>query len=258
MSRTFTVPLPALDKIAFVLANGPSLGGVDLQRLPDVPTFGMNAAYRHWQRIGWFPTHFACLDEIVGLSHADALAAMIRNLTATRPGSFLLRRNLITRLGLEVDGRRVIDFDQLALTSRSFARTPVTTGSHALIWALTLGFEMVFLLGADCSYVEVVAGAENRGDNVLEIVREAANPNYFIADYQRVGDRFHVPNIGGATHMRSWRAAAAVAAERGVQVYNLAPNSHIDVFDFAQLQDVLAGDRFVVSPAETRVGFGAA
>jgi len=246
----FLVAPPSPEAVAIVIANGPSLRGVDLSRLPKVATFGMNAAYRHWDRIGWAPTHYCCADEVVGLAHADAIGGLIRS--DHGPGAFLLRRNLIEHLGATGEAPGVFNLDELQKTSRLFARHPVTTGSHSLIWAVSLGYRSIFLLGADANYVEQVEGAEPVEGPVLEIRRKAPNPNYFFDDYQRVGDRFHVPNFEGASHVRSWRVAAAVAAEAGAQVYNLSTRSRIDAFDFADLEDLMSGGALRITPREVR------
>lgn len=250
MTRPFEIEPPPPDACAAVIANGPSLRGVDLGRLPAAATFGMNAAYRHWEQIGWYPTHYACLDEVVGLSHVDAIAAMIERAGERRPNSFLLRANLIEKLGRLGMAPHVASFDELAAGSRLFGRRPVTTGNHTLIWAIALGFKTVFLLGADCNYVEIVPGAERVRDNVLKITRDAGNPNYYFDDYQRVGDLYHVPNIGGDTHLESWRIAASVASEHSAVVYNLSPASRVDAFDFAGIEDWTSGRRLTIVPRE--------
>lgn len=244
-------PLPA-EQTAFVLCNGPSLGGVDLASLKGGATFGMNVAYRHWDRIGWHPSHYACLDEVVGMHHAPAIGAMIEKRGAGAPATFLLRGNLIAHLGETGRLPHVIDYDALVERATPLARQPVTTGSHTLIWALTLGFRRIFLLGADSNYVEVVEGADFVGEHVLQIVRDAENPNYYFEDYQRPGDRYNLPNIGGETHLRSWRVAAAVAAEMDAEVYNLSPISRSDAFDYADLGDVIAGGTLRVRVREAR------
>jgi hypothetical protein len=254
MTRAFEIDPPRADECAAVIANGPSLRGVDLARLPAAATFGMNAAYRHWERIGWHPTHYACLDEVVGLSHAEPIAAMIAGGQHRSPHAFLLRANLVEKLGAIAQAPHVTCFDTLAAGSRMFGRSPVTTGSHTLIWALSLGFKTVFLLGADCNYVEIVPGAERENGNVLRIARPEDNPNYFFADYQRVGDRYHVPNIGGDTHLASWRLAAAVADETGAVVYNLSARSRIGVFDFVSVDDWLSGRALRIEPREAHSG----
>lgn len=251
MLKKFVLALPAHD-VAVVIANGPSLRGVDLTSLEPWPTIGMNVAYRDWRRLGWFPTHYACLDEVVGLHHAEAIAEMLSRPRDRRPGSFLLRRNLIERLNGIQGAQDIANFDDLAAVSRAFSRKPITTGSHALIWAITLGYKTILLLGADCNYVEIVPGAEKVDDHKLRIVQPDFNPNYYFDDYQQPGDVYHVPNIGGETHLRSWRMAASVAAEAGVQVYNLSSTSRIDAFDFATLEGVLSGS-LIITPREARL-----
>jgi len=251
MITEFTVEQPRHDETAIILCNGPSLRGVDLTKLPKVATFGMNVAYRHWSRIGWFPTHYSCLDEVVGMHHQSAIAEMIARAGNGAPSRYFLRRNVIEHLGFG-DNPRVVNFDDLADSHGALSRQPVTTGSHTLIWAVTLGYRQIFLLGADSNYVEVVAGAEFVEKTVLRIVREAENPNYYFDDYQQPGDRYNLPNIGGETHLTSWRVAAAVAAETDVAVYNFSAISHVDAFDFADLGDFLAGRPISVEPRETR------
>lgn len=251
MITEFTVEQPRHDETAIILCNGASLRGVDLTALPPVATFGMNAAYRHWNRIGWFPSHYACLDEIVGMHHAPAIGAMIARSSRGAPSHYLLRRNVIEHLGVG-DHPHVANFDDRVESHGALSRQPVTTGSHTLIWAITTGYRRVFLLGADSNYVEVVAGAEFVGETVLRIVREAENPNYYFEGYQQIGDRYNLPNIGGETHLNSWRVAAAVAAEADAVVYNLSNVSRTDAFDFADLGDFLAGRPITVKPRETR------
>lgn len=252
MITEFTIELPRPDETAIIICNGPSLRDFDFRSLPKVATFGMNAAYRHWDRIGWYPTHFACLDEVVGLHHASAIGDMIARGGRDAPSHFLLRENVIRHLGDRITGSNVKCYDELADTVLQLGRQPVTTGSHTLIWALTLGYRSLFLLGADSNYVEVVEGADFIEETVLEIAREAENPNYFFDDYQQLGDRYNLPNIGGETHLRSWRMAAGVAAEVDAQVYNLSKVSRSDAFDFVAVEDFVAGKRLRVMPRETR------
>jgi len=251
MITEFAIEQPPLEDTAIILCNGPSLRGVDLTALPPVATFGMNVAYRHWDRIGWLPTHYSCLDEVVGMHHASAIGAMIPRAGKGAPSRYFLRRNLIRHLNV-VDDPHVVSFDDLAESHGALGRQPVTTGSHTLIWAITLGYRHLFLLGADANYVEVVKGAELVEDTVLHIVRDEENPNYYFEDYQKPGDRYNVPNIGGETHLKSWRVAAAVAAEAEAAVYNLSTSSRADAFDFADLDDFLAGRQIRVEPRETR------
>src|SRR3546814_2191016 len=57
----------------FIAGNGPSLKELDFSWLQGVDWLGMNAAYRHWDRIGIYPSLYCCLDKVVVKSHAEQI-----------------------------------------------------------------------------------------------------------------------------------------------------------------------------------------
>src|SRR3546814_19287759 len=57
----------------FSAGNGPSLKELDFSWLQGVDWLGMNAAYRHWDRIGIYPSLYCCLDKVVVKSHAEQI-----------------------------------------------------------------------------------------------------------------------------------------------------------------------------------------
>ncbi|HRO04259.1 MAG TPA: hypothetical protein PLS69_11710, partial [Terricaulis sp.] len=97
-----------------MLGNGPSLAGFDFDRLRGRDAIGMNAAYRHWRKIGWRPRYYACLDDVVGVSHRDEIADMVENAEALGIDAFLLRDNLISLFPAPLaQSERVLSFDAL-------------------------------------------------------------------------------------------------------------------------------------------------
>ena len=101
--------LPVSPKKCVVIGNGPSLRGFDLTRLANIDTVGMNAAYRHWERIGWYPTHYACLDdEMIDTHHAEIARLIDEGLceTAFLSGQFLFHHPQAA------DDDRFVFFDQ--------------------------------------------------------------------------------------------------------------------------------------------------
>ena len=243
---------------AFVLGNGPSLKDVDLHQLSPYATLGMNAAYRHWDRINWRPTHYACLDVVVGISHLDGIRRLIREGRGSegdlpagiRPiGQFALRQNVIDALGPDGDDPRVVNFDALRAQTALLKAGSITTGSHALLWLAHLGFDPIFLLGIDGNYKEIVSGARRKAGIVLEIVEQQDNPNYFFADYQQPGDRYHVPNPRPGLHAGAWVDAARELASR-VNVANGNPASSVRVFPFVDLPTLLAKGEAPTIPGE--------
>lgn len=233
--------IPSSDTLVLV-GNGPSLKGFDLTRLSVFDTIGMNAAYRHWDAIGWYPTYYICLDKVVGLSHKDEIARLIRERSRNGIRAFFLRNNLIKELPSDVANSDVVfDFDAFRTSSPLFSPMPITTGSHASLFGALLGYRRMILAGIDCNYVEKVEGAVERGGTLLEIVGEQkANPNYFFEGYQVVGDKYNIPNSSPDLHIDSWRAVAPVLAARGITVWNMSEISRVDVFPRRSLQEIIA------------------
>ena len=224
-----------------VLGNGPSLAGFDFDQLRGRDVIGMNAAYRHWRKIGWHPRYYACLDDVVGLSHRAEIADMIERAEALGIDAFLLRDNLISTFPPALQqSARVLNFDVLYGAGGVMDCHPITTGSHAALFGALLGYTEMILLGVDCTYVETISGAEAREGTVLELVEAPAqNPNYYFDDYQRAGDRYNVPNPVPGLHLDCWRAAGARLLGRGVSVSNAGETSRVDVFphrSFARLE----------------------
>lgn len=212
-----------------VLGNGPSLADLDLSSFDGIDTIGLNAAFRHWRRIGWYPTLYCCLDLVVGMSLKDDILELVQKRRQLGIEQFLIRQNLFDWL-LErdaIDG--VVCFDMIRDGFDTLLSEPMTSGSHAAAWASVCGYDRLVLAGVDCNYVEQVPGAEQQDSIVLEIVSQEQNPNYFIPDYQQVGDRYLVPNPSEGMHVRSWRHLKDRLPERTL-VVNSNPGSNVDAF----------------------------
>lgn len=236
-------------KRAIILGNGPSLEGFDFDRLNGFDVFGMNAAYRHWDRIGWYPQFYSCLDTVVGLSHRDEIERLIIERDALGIRSFLLRSNLCEAIDVDLQ-QYVINFDELVLELRLFSAPTITTGSHTAAWAASLGYREIFLLGIDCNYVEFVEGARHVSGIELELGRTPSkNPNYFFADYQQSGDRYNVPNPDREVHLESWREVAELLPSH-VKVLNANTKSRVDAFDFCTFDSVEQGEEVQVISRE--------
>ncbi len=237
----------------FIIGNGPSLKGIDLKALSPYATLGMNAAYRYWREIDWRPRYYACLDEVVGLSHRNAIVELLNE---GRIQTFLLRSNLIDALGDAAYDRRVINFDAFHNMGPPFSGAPtITTGSHATLWGATLGFRKIILLGIDGRYKEIVAGSEHRGGIVLEVASEKENPNYFFDGYQKTGDRYCIPNPRPGLHVGAWQTAAHNLKPFDCKVYNANAKSEVRSFSFINLDDFLSEGSEVTSADEDAKAF---
>lgn len=194
-----------------VCGNGPSLSEVDLSSLVGVTTLGMNAAYRYWEKIDWYPDIYCCLDDRVVVSHQDQILSLLHekkckifflhpNILSKYPGmaaypnvffspsfDILYSQNMSIRaaLGLPM-------LDAKMFWSRTSPK--VTTGAYSVRFAAALGFKKILLLGIDARYVEIIEGAQEVAGIGLSLEKTPThNPNYFFADYQQAGDQYNLP-----------------------------------------------------------------
>jgi hypothetical protein len=232
-----------------VIGNGPSLRGFDLTRLSAIDTIGMNAAYRYWNRIGWYPTHYACLDdELIETHHAAIWEFMTQGLCETafltaqflhhhpeaaRDPKFVFLDEFIPYLWKHRGKHLGLTLRADEAAFRSARPDKLTTGSHAVRYAIWKGYTDVALVGVDLRYVELIPES-SRGDGIALTMTSTPthNPNYFFDDYQRAGDRFNIPNPdvhGGDLHVASFRTLRddLVASRLPVRVVNSNPQSEL-------------------------------
>ncbi len=221
-----------------VLGNGPSLKPEFFEQFSGVRCLGMNAAYRYWDRIAWYPDLYCCLDDQLVLSHADEITRLIR----TRQCKiFFLHQNILTAQPhlaeqddvyflpqLRPGENSALLCDEFGLAHRpspifqSTNPSKLTTGSYSLRFAAYLGFRRLGLIGIDCRYVEYIQGCGRVGGLVLEMKETpASNPNYFFSDYQQKGDRYNIPNPEvhqGNLHLQAFEALRDDIAEYNIDM----------------------------------------
>lgn len=197
-----------------VLGNGPSLKEGFFPLFRGFPCVGMNAAYRYWERIGWYPEYYCCLDREVVVSHSMKIREMIEQRRCRR---FLLHQNFLRAHPDLIGHPDVVYLPQLLPGEKAaaecadlgIAHSPseffsttnplkLTTGGYAPRFARYLGYTSIGLIGIDLRYVEMIPEAEVVKGIVLQIKETPKqNPNYFFSDYQVAGDRYNVPNPKG-------------------------------------------------------------
>lgn len=245
------------DDIFVLLGNGPSLADVNLRSLSKYHTFGLNAAYRAYPRIDFWPKYFGCFDALVCNHHAAEFKRLIRD-SPIEKFFFINFDDQGGQIFTEPDVRssprfQNIDFryrtpaerDRTDILSAGF--TPFTdmrtSGSNSIQAGLLMGYRKFVLLGVDQNYVEVVEGAA-RDNNFHKLVMKETpkeNPNYWFADYQVKGDKFNRPNLQGS-QIPAWNNLSLTLEHLGLQVeiYNCSPITRLDCFKKATLEQALA------------------
>ena len=223
----------AANRKILIIGNGPStkeLADVGFDKIPaDVDTFGMGAAYRHYERVQWWPTYYAWADTKVVHSHREELKRIIEDPNV---------------------GTRRFYFSRPISRHPRFERiTHSTTGDFCFRKAVELGYREIYLIGIEGSYVEEIAESRPLSEhefkqlgyeelnlpldfrNKLLIITETprTNPNYFFDDYQRAGDVYSLPQA--ARHREIWsESVSSIEALKECEVINLSSISRIEAF----------------------------
>ncbi|NER01932.1 MAG: hypothetical protein F6K17_04405 [Okeania sp. SIO3C4] len=224
----------------FVLGNGPSLKGFDFTKLNNAATIGMNAAYRHWEAIGWFPTYYCCMDLVVTESHKNSIYRLIQEQAKNGIKMFFLRENILETYPELVEYSSVFILERHRNSFSLLNLEPITTGSFSTLFSVLLGYKNIYLLGIDCNYVEFIPQAKSLEGTMLEVTENPDdNPNYFFAGYQQKGDRYNIPNPNPGLHFRSWVALQKHITTTSAKIFNCNPSSKLDIFPLVDLEDVL-------------------
>ena len=226
-----------------IMGNGPSLKDVDFDMLDEFDTFGLNVAYRMYDRINWWPKYHASFDYVVTESHKENYINLIND-------SPIEKCFYIVKL---VENHPKFQFINLQTfgTTNKWNNSPAafnsfhdngSSGANASSVAACLGYKKIVLLGVDCNYVEFVEGSTPDGVAVLKMKKTPdTNLNYWFDDYQQEGDRYSTPD-GMKFHLPTWNKFAYRAAHAGIEIINCSPISNLRCFKMMSLEEALKDD----------------
>lgn len=211
-----------------ILANGPSLGSMDLSPLAGVPTFGMNRIYLLFDRLPFVPTYYVAINELVLEQFAGDIEAlpMERFLNWNRRSLFT-DHPAIAFLSLKLGLRDRFSTD---------VRQPIDSGGTVTFVALQLayhmGFREVILLGLDHRF-----SAEGR-PNRVEIRPDTPDQDHFHPDYFPKGARWQLPDLRRSE--LAYAAARSAFENDGRRILDATPGGGCTVFERGDLYQLLA------------------
>tara|TARA_R110000787_G_scaffold19548_5_gene58542 strand:+ start:40 stop:912 length:873 start_codon:yes stop_codon:yes gene_type:complete len=179
-------------KRAFLIGNGPSLNKLDLTRLKNEITIGVNSIYLNEDKMGFLPNHYVIEDRFVAEDRADEVNAM--NGPQKWFGNYLqycLSGDDVNWINVRM---RYDQHENFPFFSPDIARQAWTGGSVTYICmqlAYYLGVKTLYLVGFDHHYV-IPEDAKIDG---LDITSQSDDPNHFHPDYFGKGYRWHDPMV---------------------------------------------------------------
>lgn len=246
------------DKILFIMGNGPSLGEimndpVKLQILRDNHTFGLNSAYRVYEKYNFYPTYFGCFDYVVNESHKEAFESLVLSDNPIKEFYFIgNNKNKQTLYKRDVvNHEKFINFNFINLGITGFKAiseslenyvNPGSSGANALQIGIMKGYKKIVLLGCDCNYVEEIDNVEHydeKAKSKIVLTKNVEfNPNYWFNEYQLKGDKFNLPGAN-TFQIGSWRNIFTYCPE-DVKIINGSIVSKIPFFEKQDFNDIVS------------------
>jgi glycosyltransferase involved in cell wall biosynthesis len=249
------------EKTLVIMGNGPSLGEIMnnselLQTLRGYDTFGLNAAYRAYDRYDFYPTYFGSFDFRVCDSHAEAFSELVRGQNPIKR-FFFAKQSVFDNQTKAHQRFQVINFraapqgvSRQTKLSASFDDFDDcgSSGTNAVQAGYLMGYRHFILLGVDCNYVEILDGVKDLDGIRYEVVDEIkSNPNYWFEGYQIKGDKFHKPNEKDI-QLVSWAKLDTLLSNADGYISNCSLVSKLPMFDILSFgrRSAAIGNLFLV------------
>jgi hypothetical protein len=170
-------------KRCFIIGNGPSLAKMDLSRIRDEYTFGLNRGYLLFDRIGGPTTFLVAVNRyVVEQFAADLIAAPSMTFASWRSRQWVPPASEVTFI------RRSRLFSFSPDVARHGAWEGATVTYVAMQLAYHFGFSEVILVGVDHSFA--TSGPANK-----LVTATAADPNHFDPGYFGPGVKWQLPDL---------------------------------------------------------------
>lgn len=202
-----------------IVANGPSLNGMQLGFLRRESVIGLNKIHLGLARFGFYPRYLVVVNPKVAQQARAAIAGLncvkfVGSRAARKAG---IAEDALTHV-VDTDGPPARFSTDLALGMHE----GWTVTHAALQVAYHLGFAEVVLIGLDHRYR--YSGAPN-----AESVMQNADPNHFSGDYFGHGQAWDNPDLERSEE--SYRAARAAFERDGRRILDATVGGACPVFD---------------------------
>jgi hypothetical protein len=222
------------DSRCFIIGNGPSLNHLDLSKIKDEFTFGVNAIYTNYEKMEFLPTFYVVEDVFV----AEDRAEEINELKGTKKffGNYLRYclsdKDDITWINVIFRYDKYKNFPHFSKNALRRVWTGGTVSYLCMQLAFYMGFKEVYLIGFDHSY-HIPKEAQMDGNDIISTTDD---PNHFNSEYFGPGKRWHDPMVSRMEI--AYYKAKSTFEEDGRKIYNATCGGQLEVFnriDYNQL-----------------------
>lgn len=222
---------------AFVIGNGPSLGGMSLGRLADEVTIGANSFYKHADAEA-MGLKYLCIGDASFMEDRPSCVAWHQEIARRMPRTELLlhedARALVARYGLYPDHRvryfqRGVPTEYSELAQCDLTRplnVGVNTGTLLSIpLAIYMGCNPIVLIGFDCNWLE----GYTRSYHFYE--KHELFPEFDSLAADRRWPRYEDQLVTALRDFEGHRLWAEYCARRGIRIVNASAGGVLDTYE---------------------------
>ena len=223
-------------KRCFLIGNGPSLNGHDLDLLQEEYTFGTNMVYKIFDQTSWRPTFHCVSDTIYASKLGLELSQKVKSplFTTERTYRRMKTKPIDTTYVHTVQSERY----KVRGNIQAYCMVKATVLSLAAEMAFHMGFSEIYLLGVDCTNPHAKGGHFTDNYTTKEVAE---------TDISRIKERMNTRSLttdqsGAHIIDRSMEVYALLdeyAKKHGVKIYNATRGGNLEIFPRVQLEDVL-------------------
>jgi hypothetical protein len=229
-------------KPILIIGNGKSTQQIDWDWLKTnsnkIDTFGINSAYKMYDKLGFYPTYYANLDSVVIKSHKDKLQELL-NKKIIKKCFYLSNVNFEENETYYKIHKVFPGWSGISSNIHKF-HSWANTGSDCVQLAIMMGYTDIYIIGID-GYVEKIKQSKLTKNNTLIITETPKdNPNYWFDDYQSKGDEYNIPNAS-QWHVPGWDYTNKICNYCNINIKNLSTTKDyvksIPFLDFSNFVD---------------------
>lgn len=222
-------------KRCFIIGNGPSLTGEDLELIKGEISFACNRIYNIFDKTSWRPDFWMCVD-------AECLQDEIENIKKLRgPVKFVRSMGKNYYFQEKDQIHKIIMYDKFVLDISKHMKKNISTECHKYFsvsytvtcleieFAIYMGFKEIYLLGVDHNYpISIDKNGKKTVDN---------NVKSHFAGGGSTDTNLHYIYLDAAT--QCYQVYRDYADAHGIRIYNATRGGKLEVFERVKLEDAV-------------------
>jgi len=219
----------------FLMGNGPSLNKMNLDLLKYETVWGANRCNLLFDRIQWRPQFYTAVDKRVVPDNAQEINSLVKMLPESHfffPVDFRLD-HILKSTG------NVYWYDEVMLNDESLPNSMFSLNPSEFVYAVRtvtiamlqlavyLGFNPIYLIGCDTSYI-VPHTVIYENENSEFLISTEDDPNHFDSNYFGKGKKWHDPHVDRM--LFQYEQAKKVCDALNIQVINSTVGGNLEIF----------------------------